>query len=349
MATDSDDHNNTIELNQTVELNKTVALNKTVNSDRAERPDSSRRFSLTSMGFGRGLVVVLLPVAAGFAAYWFSANASANLSKVQDLVSLAIGAVVGILVFMVAGEVTILRLRRQLPQEFRRLGGDMTALTGQISELETMLVNIREIQRTKAFFDKKEGLSEARKLQDKAKRRVETMWTLFPYDDTLLQYFEQTLARPNIYTVRIVAANTVPREHLLDHIERSWQYLADDSYELYLIRECNYEAMIVDSVSAAGLFFYLREGYGSFFISGDSDVFVPVIQGLFRRQLESPATRRVPIAKGAATEDELARIAEWLDCFYEAMAQAEQTTLTLEPSHQSEARGSSQPSNRAAF
>jgi hypothetical protein len=272
---------------------------------------------LTS-ALGNLLMKLLLPLAVGFAAYLAaglyhgrsdsSPATSADVANLQGLIQLTIAVVVTIGTYTVLSELTM----RGLSRKIEGLRETLDALDGKVADLRD----------TKNFYSPEEGLVEARRLQREAKDSIETMWTLVEYDHSLKQYFADTLAVPDLYTVRIVAAQTVTREDLLDHVKTSWEYLTKDSYELHMIRECGYELTIVDHGQAAGLFFYAKRGYKSFFISSDTGgPFATAMEGLFAKLLENPEVKQVPIGKGERMDDEkIENLSRWLrENFYDSM------------------------------
>jgi hypothetical protein len=281
------------------------------------------------------VLIWLVATAVGFAAYVVSGlyhgsapslpATSAEVDNLQSLIQLTIAGVTAIGSYTVLREITASSLSRQL----KALKAEIPELRSKLDVLDGRLTDLRE---TKIFYDKDDGLAEAQRLQQLAQESIETMWTLVDYDWSLKDYFAKTLALPNRYTVRIVAAKTVSREDLLDHIEASWQYLAGakPSYELHIIRECNYEATIADHGQAAGLFFYDKRGFGSFFISsgrrsGDGQSgegrFAKVMEGLFEAHLASDEVKQLPIEKGAPLDDaKIEALSKWLsDNFYDSM------------------------------
>jgi hypothetical protein len=276
------------------------------------------------------VLIWLVSTGVGFGAYLLSGRyhgsatsapaTSADVDNLQSLIQLTIAGVTAIATYMVIREITARSLSRQL----NALKAEIPELRSKLDVLDGRLTDLRE---TKTFYDKDEGLAEAQRLQHLAQESIETMWTLVDYDPSLKDYFAKTLALPNRYTVRIVAAKTVSREDLLDHIKASWQYLAGakPSYELHVIRECTYEATIADHGQAAGLFFYDKRGFGSFFISTDGQSgegrFAKVMEGLFAAHLESDEVKKLPIEKGAPLDDaKIDALSKWLaNNFYDPM------------------------------
>lgn len=251
----------------------------------------------------------LLPFVIGFAAYKAAGHyrsgaakspaTSADFANLQNLVQLTIAVAMGLATYLVLCELRLRQLSRQLDP-----------LKQDTSVLRDALDDLREVQ---TFLDKDEGLSEAQKLLESAKNRIETMWTHVPYDQTLKDYFAKTLEE-KIYTVRVVAVKTVPLPALLDHIDTSWEYLAGGTYELRLIGECDYEAMLADGVKA-GFFLYSNEGYGGFFTTSTNPKFVAVVGGLLTSLLQG---KRVPIDENDAKC--IKRIEDWLRPFYDPPA-----------------------------
>ncbi len=301
---------------------------------------------------GLGLLVLfLLPLAVGYFAYKLagqyrskaanSAATSADFANLQSLIQLTIAAVISVGGYGVLFYNTVRNLRHHVLDELKKAtSSNDEALTGvasvistqsdavhseivllqkQVDELDntvtTHLRALADLHDMQVFFNKEEALLKARNLQVSAAENVEAMWTLVPYDDALKSYFAETLSTKR-YTRRIVAARTVNRDDLLDHIDQSWEYLAGGSYVLHLVRECNYEALIVDH-TVAGLFFYSSEGYGSCFMESSSTKFVQVVRGLYMGYLDD-ADGRVPIK--VRDHKDIDRIAAWLDDFYKTLS-----------------------------
>ena len=230
-------------------------------------------------------------------------EAFANL---QNLIQLNVAVAVGVGTFAMG----VLLKQRFDAQHVTRY---IEALGQQLSDMSTLIAGLSDLRTFEAMFKKDEALLRARNLQGGASQRVDAMWTLLPYDEELRKYFAETLSDTRLFTRRIVAARTVGRDDLLDHIDKSWQYLAGGSYEIFLVRECNYEALMVDN-KIAGLFFYSAIGYGTLFLSSLNQEVVRVVTGLFQDHVISPVGGRLPIAPGAPKN--LEPLKAWLDSVY---------------------------------
>lgn len=265
----------------------------------------------------------LLPIAAAFAAYALAGQARSpspasqrlvDLGPLQNLVQLAIGLITGIAVYVIISELTLHRLPRRLRSEVEVLDSELKLLRELTTELKAVVLEqfqaLATLSEMEVSYGDVDALERARRLHASASKSVEAMWTLVPYDDALKDYFSETLAE-KIYTCRLVATQTVSRSDLLDHIERSWDYLAAGTYEIYVVSECHYEALVVNHDNA-GLFFYSNRGYGSCFLSSKRPDFVQVVQGLHEGLKR--ADRRVPIDPG--TPKDLERLGSWLANYY---------------------------------
>jgi hypothetical protein len=264
-------------------------------------------------------VLRILPLVAVFVAYGVAGhNTSTDLSGLKSLEQLVISLVAGIAVYTVIAEVTLRRLPRRLSDEIAALVSELEPLKQNVATLDAAVAEqlraLTDLREMEVFYEKDDALIRARRLQASASQGVDAMWTLIPYDNALKEYFAETL-RERIYTSRIVSASNVPLEHLLDHIDQSWEYLATGSYQLHLVKECNYEALIVDHTTA-GLFFYSSQGFGSCFMSSSSGRFVQVVGGLIADLKRSDG--RVPIDRDAPKD--LDRIRTWLDSYYQGLA-----------------------------
>ena len=157
----------------------------------------------------------------------------------------AIGLIAGIAAYTLIGEFTL----KRLPRDFRRLETEVAALRDITSEQVAIAQALRGPEIVYEFDD---ALKRARRLQNSASTSVHAMWALLPYDDELRSYFRETLAA-GPFTKRVIAANNVSKADLMDHISESWAHLASGRYEIYVVHECNYEAMVIDK-KRAGLF-----------------------------------------------------------------------------------------------
>ncbi|HET6449576.1 MAG TPA: hypothetical protein VFG31_10755 [Conexibacter sp.] len=266
------------------------------------------------------LLVRLLPVAVAITVFAIAGHtvvtrrASQDIADLESLVKLSLSMTTGVAVYVIISEFTLRRLPGRLAREVRKLDTELVLLKNLTNDLHGVVLQqihtLTALSDMQVFFDHDQALVQARRLHESASKRVDAMWTLVPYDDTLRTYFSETLA-VGLYTCRIVAAHTVSREHLRDHIASSWEYLAAGTYEIYVVHECNYEALIVDN-NNAGLFFYSSQGYGSCFLSSKSPDFVNVVIGLVAGLKR--ADGRVPIRQGDARD--LDAIDSWLDGFY---------------------------------
>lgn len=264
------------------------------------------------------IIIRLLPLAAAFGAYLLSGisqtPANPDLQGIQNLLRFALALITGMVTYVAVTELTLRRLPSRvasqvavLREELSAVSTQMNALNGVVAEQLRTLTNLREFE---TFYDQDDALVKARALQSSASKSVQAMWTLVPYDEALTEYFAETLAA-GIYTSRIVSTHAVSAEHLLDHIDRSWEYLAAGTYDLHLVRECNYEALVVDH-GTAGMFFYSSKGFGSCFMSSTSAGFVQVVEGLIHG-LKRPDWQ-LPIE--ANSPKDLDTIRDWVDAFY---------------------------------
>jgi hypothetical protein len=285
----------------------------------SSHPSSSRWWDTA----GR-IALRALPIAFAVAAYWIAGTAKPDLNSLQKTIQLAIGLVVGVASYTVITETTLLRLPRRLSRELDVLTTEIVPLKEAVgamaAELTTLahavdkqLKTLIELHDMEILFDRKDALVRARTLQDNAKQSIEAMWTTFPYEEALKEYFSDTLSE-GPYACRIVAARNVAKADVLDHVEKMWDRLANDTYEIYLTHDCNYEALVVDK-EIAGLFIYSDRGFGSCFLSSPSKKFVRAVEGLIA-SLKKPDWK-LPV--GRNEQMDLARIAEWLDNYYESL------------------------------
>jgi hypothetical protein len=251
-------------------------------------------------------------------------RAKADLANIRTLIQLSLGVVAGVASYTIITEITLSRLPRRLAQELELLADELRPLNTSVAELS---VNVGELSDTvnqqiqaltdlhgmEVLFDHQDALVRARALQADAQRSITAMWTTVPYDDTLQQYFEETLAT-SPYSVRIVATESVSQSDLLDHVEKSWDHLSAGKYEIYLVQECNYEALVIDR-STAALFIYSERGYGSCFLSSPTKEFVDAVEGLIDSLKK--AERRLPTGRNETSD--LDAVKEWVNSYYSTL------------------------------
>ncbi len=267
------------------------------------------------------VILRALPFIFALVAYRLAGSAKADLNNLQNLIQLAIGLVAGVATYTIITEITLSRLPRRLSGEVEVLNAELVPLKESVGAMarelqalatavDAQLKTLIELHDMEILFERKDALDRARNLQNDATQSIEAMWTTFPYNDALKEYFSQTLAE-GPYACRIVAAKGVGKIDLLDHIDEMWDRLANDSYEIYLTQDCNYEALVVDH-EIAGLFIYSDKGFGSCFLSSPSKKFVRAVEGLIA-SLKKPEAR-VPISRGE--KKNLAKVSNWLDNYY---------------------------------
>jgi hypothetical protein len=282
-------------------------------------PRSTRRIDVVGT-----VVLRALPFAFALAAYLLVGTAKADLTSIQNLIQLAIGLVAGVATYTVITEVTLLRLPRRLSKELDVLVDELAPLkttvanmTNAIADLSTavdsQLRALLDLHEMEILYDQQDALARARALQDSAGQSIEAMWTNLPYDEALQKYFSETLSE-GPFACRIVAARSVDRADLLDHVDKMWDRLAAQTYEIYLTHDCNYEALVVDH-SIAALFIYSDKGFGSCFLSSPGQKFVNAVEGLIAG-LKRPEWR-LPVQRND-TKD-LAKIDDWLDNYYQSL------------------------------
>lgn len=274
-------------------------------------------------GFGN-LILRILPLVVALVAFVVAGRAKADLANIRTLMQLSLGVVAGVASYTIITEITLSRLPRRLSQELDLLADELRPLNASVTELSA---NVGELSDTvndqvraltdlhgmEVLFDHQDALARARSLQNDAERSITAMWTNVPYDETLQQYFSETLAR-SPYSVRIVAADSVSQEDLLDHIEKSWSHLATGKYEIFLVQECSYEALVIDR-STAALFIYSEKGYGSCFLSSPTKEFVDAVEGLIDSLKRSE--RRLPVGRNETND--LSEIRTWIGGYYASM------------------------------
>lgn len=140
------------------------------------------------------------------------------------------------------------------------------------------------------------------------------MWTQHSYDDDLKKYFAETLSREGIQTIRIVDALTVQLDDLMDHICASWAHLQKGTYQIYIGKLVEFEAMVID-YNAAGLFIYSAPGYGTCYLGSNDPNFKNVVTGLFERYRRDDNLLSTP-AVDSPTQEVLDSIRQWLSRFY---------------------------------
>lgn len=292
-----------------------------------EQRRRSRSLEIRIPTRGTVSVVVIrgvLPLGLAILTYAFVGHAKANLASIQNLIQLAIALVAGVASYTIITEITLDRLPGRLSKELATIEqrlepvesrlGDLTTQLGKLSAaVADQLGNLIQLHGMEVLFEPDQAVTKARELQRNAKTRVDAMWTLLPYDDSLKGYFAETLKLGRPYTSRVIAARNVSRDDLLDHIDNCWERLANETYQLHLVLDCNYEALVVDKTAA--LYIYTDRGYHGCFISSSTEDFVDAVRGLIQGLRREDW--RIPIRKG--DKKDLAQIANWLDNYYQML------------------------------
>jgi hypothetical protein len=287
-----------------------------------------RDFRLPSRETGIAIFIRgIVPIVAALLVYALVGQAKADLTTLESLIQLAIALIAGVAIYTIITDVRVERLPERLSGDLADIERKLQPVESRLIELTEQLGNLSDAidnqfkrladqHGMEMLFNQAEALEKARTLQDSAKNRVDAMWTFLPYDDVLQQYFTETLVDGSIFTRRIVAARNVPLDHLLDHIEKTWDRLASQTYEIHLVPDCNFEIVITDREKAA-LFIY-SVGYGCCYMSSSTKQFIDAVEGLadgLRR-----AEWKLPIEKGASKKDGLAKVRTWLDNYYANMS-----------------------------
>jgi hypothetical protein len=305
------------------------ALSMTEKSDSAGDESPRGRFlEIPVPSRGAAIAVVVrgvVPLGLAFLAYALVGHQKADLTSIQNLIQLAVALVAGVASYTIITEITLERLPGRLSKELAVIEKRLRPVETRLQELTDQLAavsvavgeqlrNLVQLHGMEVLFEPEQALARARELQKNARSRVDAMWTLLPYDDSLKTYFAETLASGRPYTSRVIAARTVSRADLLQHIDSCWDRLANETYEIHLVHDCNYEALVVDK-KTAGLYIYSDRGFQSCFLSSSTEDFVDAVQGLIQGLRREDW--RVPIRKGDAKD--LAKIGEWLDNYYQAL------------------------------
>jgi hypothetical protein len=289
--------------------------NNTAEQRDTEPPDEQR-------GHGRRgtAVAILIRIAVpfGFAilVYKLAGHTKAELGTVQSLIQLAIAMVAGVAAYTIITEITLDRLPLQLTAKLNKVEKKLGPVESRLTQLSHKLQKLVDLHGMEMLFNQSEALEKARNLQNSAGDSVDAMWTFLPYDAVLQKYFAETLTDDGPFTRRVVAARSVPREHLIDHIDKAWDRLADHTYEIHLVHDCNYEVVIADRTKAA-LFIYSERGYKACYISSPAPEFANAVEGLVER-LRRPDWL-LPVEKGADKATDLAKIEAWVDNYYHSL------------------------------
>jgi hypothetical protein len=287
-----------------------------------DKLDTTESFTEKRRRWGRDAGSVLiraLPILVGFVAYkaagdGITEGSDPALQNITNVLQWAIGLIAGIAVYTLIGELTIRRLPTQISKELSATGHNIHELETQITELREIASEqfriFTDLQGLEIVYEFDDALRKARNLLSSANASVSAMWTLLPYDDALRSYFNDTLATCP-FTKRVIDIGNISRDDLFDHIEASWEHLASHRYEIYLVRDCNYEAMVVDRKHGA-LFFNSERGFGSCYLSINTDDFGRVIEGLVEG-LVTMGTQ-LPVTRNATIDVD--KLNAWLDTQY---------------------------------
>lgn len=254
-------------------------------------------------------LVRAIPFVAAYAAYKTAGTAAitgAHEQAIRDLGSIlqwAVGLIAGIAAYTLIGEFTLHRL----PRDLKDLQAEITTLQTITNEQVKIASDLRGLE---IVYELDDALRRAKKLQESATTSVLAMWALLPYDKELQTYFADTLDKCP-FTRRVIATHNVAREHLLDHIRESWGHLSQQRYEIYLVRHTNYEAMVIDH-KRGGLFFNSERGFGSGYISVNTEQFGHMVEGLIDGLMAHG--ERLSVDRGA--EFNVDTVTAWLNNYY---------------------------------
>lgn len=151
------------------------------------------------------------------------------------------------------------------------------------------------------LLDVDDALHRARALQNPARDSVLAMWTLFPYDKALKEYFRKTLAS-GLYTHRLIALSPPAIDDIGDHLWESREHILAGSYRVDLVHNVSYEVLIVDHEVAA-MFHYPGRGIGCLFATHNDQMFVRVMENIFHVLSEEGI--QLPADKLTGTQAEL--------------------------------------------
>ncbi len=129
------------------------------------------------------------------------------------------------------------------------------------------------------LLDVDDALHRARALQSPARDSVLAMWTLFPYDKALKEYFRKTLSS-GLYTHRLIAVSAPAIPDIADHLWESREHILAGTYRVDLVHNASYEVLIVDH-EAAAMFHYPGRGIGCLFATHNDQMFVRVMENIF--------------------------------------------------------------------
>lgn len=263
------------------------------------------------------VVARFIPIAIGIGAWFLAEIAGNNKTGLKDLLQFTIALLAGVTAYAIQNEYMLRKVPNELRQEVRILDNSINAIQSRVSSLDIALARQLEVLGTLSTietvaFEPERALVYARDLQSQARQSVSAMWTQTPYDDDLKDYFADTLGK-NVHTIRVVDTSTVSLTDLIDHIRRTWDYLSAGSYEIYLVREVGFEAMLVDHDSCA-LFIYPKVNMECCYISSRDKNFIWVTHNLFQRMQSD----RLPVSANheALSEARLQELFVWLQGFY---------------------------------
>ncbi len=271
-------------------------------------------------GYFHELLIRMVPVGIGAGAFFLAAITKTNNSGLKDLLQFTVALLAGVTAYTVTNEIFLRRLPRQIKTEMSALVDNLDVLNAEIvaldGELAKQLVVIESLKQFQTVaFDVSEALTHARAMQQKASQSVWAMWTQHQYDQSLKTYFADTLAN-RVYTLRVVDAKTVHIDELIDHVTQSWVYLTSGTYEIYVARQVEFEAMVVDH-DEAGLFLYPHGGgFGCCYIGSGDRRFVTVGEGLFDRLRDPQSLLPIPKHLLEPSEEALSQVRVWLQKFY---------------------------------
>lgn len=120
----------------------------------------------------------------------------------------------------------------------------------------------REKEQAHLLFSKEDILKMAQTIQSRALSSgfMNAMWTLMSFDDSLRNYFKNTIdaaSKANVHTERLIDVSRVKTDEICEHIKDSWTYLKSGAYDIVFVKDAPFEMIFTGE---EGIFFQSQRG-----------------------------------------------------------------------------------------
>jgi len=176
------------------------------------------------------------------------------------------------------------------------LSSERNAIRRAVAEAQTLNESIQALSiiRAEVFrATERDTLESARRLQEKATRRIAAMWTVMHYSDVLGEYLERTtndfVQGDQSRAIQRIIDLENDLDEIEDHLRRTWAAVCGNQYEVAFAGHIELEMLIIDDRRAA-LFLQPGRGYDCVHLEGEDPGFVAVVGRSFQQVWSKAAT-----------------------------------------------------------